>query len=170
MGHAGGISGFSSYIARFPQDDLTVVVLANHADTATQALAFEIAGSYLPRVAAALAAEQARRNAVAIPDPDPKITILIRSTFEKMIDGTVDRELFTTEMQELLFPNALIQMKTRLGNQGSIRSFELLTADDTQGSKRRTYRVTFEAGMKLRINFTIDSEGKIAGVSMKPEQ
>ena len=42
--HGGSWQGFRSAIARYVEDDLTVVVLANAADTPTEAIAHEIAG------------------------------------------------------------------------------------------------------------------------------
>lgn len=169
MGHSGGINGFGSFIARFPAENLSVVVLANTSGGAPQQLAFEIAGVYLPKVAAALAAESASKNAAAIVDADPETSKFLRQVFEGLVRGEGDPVLFSAEMQKVMFPDNIKQLKGPLGSQGPLKSFELLTAENGDGAKRRTYRATFESGLKVRANFTINAQGKIAGANVRPE-
>ena len=45
IGHGGGINGFSSYIARFPDDDAVVIVLSNNAAGNAGAVAKALAGT-----------------------------------------------------------------------------------------------------------------------------
>ena len=45
--HSGTTVGFNSYIARFPDDRLTVIVLLNRTDLKPSEIVFEIAGRYL---------------------------------------------------------------------------------------------------------------------------
>jgi CubicO group peptidase (beta-lactamase class C family) len=47
MWHHGETTGFRSVIERFPDDGLTVVILANRDDLDVKALALEVAGPYL---------------------------------------------------------------------------------------------------------------------------
>ena len=47
MWHHGETIGFRTVIERFPDDRLTVVILANRDDLDPQALALQVAGSYL---------------------------------------------------------------------------------------------------------------------------
>jgi hypothetical protein len=49
MWHHGGTTGFKTVIERFPDDGLTVVVLANRDDLDVRALALEVTGPYLTR-------------------------------------------------------------------------------------------------------------------------
>lgn len=169
IGHGGGIAGFGSFIVRFPADDLTVVVLANTTSGSSQELAFEIAGVYLPKVATVLAAQKAEKNAPAIADADPETTKFLRGIFEGMVRGEGDPAQYSEEMKKFLFPENIKQLKGPLGGQGPIQVFELLTAENPDGAKRRVYRATFEGGMKVRIYFTIDGQGKIAGANVRPE-
>ena len=84
--------------------------------------------------------------------------------------GEGDPAHYTAEMQKFLFPDNVKQLKGPLGSQGPIRSFELLTADAPDaGFKRRIYRATFESGLKVRVHFTLDAQGKIAGSNVRPE-
>ncbi|MCA1623556.1 MAG: serine hydrolase [Acidobacteria bacterium] len=168
IGHGGKISGFSSYIARFPYDNLSIVVLVNNAEVRKELIAFDIAGLYLPKVEAALGAENAARNAVPIEDTDPATTKFLRETFEKIIAGDVDQNVFSPEMQTELFPDNIKQLKLILGSQRAIKAFDLIKAETTQSVKSRHYRATFEK-MKVRLNFTINAEGKISRAIINPE-
>ena len=49
MWHHGETTGFRTVIERFPDDGLTVVILANRDDLDATALALEVAGPYLTR-------------------------------------------------------------------------------------------------------------------------
>jgi D-alanyl-D-alanine carboxypeptidase len=50
--HSGGITGYSAYLHRFPDDRLTVVVLSNHEDGGSTPLARGIAELYVPALKA----------------------------------------------------------------------------------------------------------------------
>ncbi|HEX6280137.1 MAG TPA: serine hydrolase domain-containing protein [Pyrinomonadaceae bacterium] len=169
IGHGGGIAGFGSFIIRFPAEDLSVVVLTNTTSGASQEIAFEIAGLYLPKVATVLAAQKAEKNAPAIADADPETTNFLRGVFEGMVRGEGDPAHYSTEMQQFLFPDNIKQLKGPLGSQGPIKVFELLSAETPDGGKRRVYRATFDSGMKVRVHFTIDTQGKISGANVRPE-
>lgn len=170
IGHSGGIAGFTSYIARFPDDNLSVVVLVNSMVRATQPLALDIAALYLPKVAAALNAQRAASKAAAIEDTDSTTTKFLRETFEKMFGGEVDQNLFTPEMQKILFPTGINQLKPFISAQGTIKAFDLTTAETNPTLKRRIYRVTFESNVKINLTFTVNAEGKIAGVLIRPAE
>ena len=169
IGHSGGIGGFSSYHVRFPAENLSVVVLVNTVSSVPQQLAFEIAGVYLPKVAATLAAQNAAKNVAAIADTDPETTKFLRSVFEGMVRGEGDPAIFSADMQKVMFPDRIKQLKGPLGAQGPLKAFELLTAENADGTKKRIYRATFESGLKARVTFTIDAQGKIAGANVRPE-
>jgi CubicO group peptidase (beta-lactamase class C family) len=169
VGHSGGIDGFGSYIGRFPTENLSVVVLANTASGNSELLAYEVAGVFLPKVAAALAAQNAAKNVAAIPDTEPETTKVLRGVFEGMVRGEGDPANFSAEMQKFMFPDNIKQLKGPLGGQGPIKSFELLTAEAADGNKRRVYRATFESGIKVRVIIVQDSQGKIAGANVRPE-
>ena len=172
IAHSGGIQGFGAYHVRFPNDNLSVVVMTNTVGTSTQ-IANDIAGVYLPKVAAALAAEakarEAARSAAAIEDADPETTKFLRGVFEGMLRGEGDPAIFSADMQKMLFPERIKQLKGPLGSQGPIKAFELVSAENTANTKSRRYRITFESGLKVRGNFVIDAEGKISSAGFGRE-
>lgn len=130
LNHGGGIPGFSSFIARFPNDNLTVVVLVNGESRVPQPLALNIAALYLPKVAAALTAQRAARNASPIEDTDGETTKFLRATFEKMLAGEVN-----PDVQKVIFPNNVNQLRGQLGSQGPIKSFDLMRVENTAEGK-----------------------------------
>jgi len=70
-------------------------------------------------------------------------------------------------MQKVMFPDRIKQPTPMTGQ--VLKSFELMAAENADNSKRRQYRATFESGMKVRVFFTVDAQGKIAGVNVRPE-
>ena len=62
LNHGGGIAGFNSFIARFPNENVSVVVLVNSNSRVQQPLALDIAALYMPKLAATLAAQKAAKN------------------------------------------------------------------------------------------------------------
>ena len=170
LAHSGGIAGFGSYHVRFPAENLSIVVLTSTPGRAT-GLANEIAGVYLPKVAAALAAQkaaqEAAKNAAPMADADPDTTKFLRTVFEGLIKGEGDPALFSGEFQKSMFPDRIKQPTPMTGQ--TLRSFELMSAENADGTKRRQYRAAFESGMKVRVFFTVDAQGKISGVGVRPE-
>jgi hypothetical protein len=139
--------------------------MTNTVGTSTN-IANDIAGVYLPKVAAAVAAEkravEAAKTVLAIEDKDPDTTKFLRGVFEGFLRGEGDPAMFTAEMQTFLFPDRIRQLKGPLGSQGPIKAFELLSAENNGGTKSRQYRITFESGMKVRGRFETDASGKIS--------
>ena len=64
--HGGGISGFSTFVARFPDDKVTVIALVNQGGGAGRALANGIAEIYIP------ALKDPRRSRSPIPTRRPR--------------------------------------------------------------------------------------------------
>jgi hypothetical protein len=168
LGHSGGIAGFNSFIARFPNESVSVVVLVNRNSRVPEGLALDIASLYIPKLAAVLAAQKAAAPAT-IADADPETTKFLRGAFDKMLSGDISPDLFDAQMQKLLFPDNVKQLKQQLGEQGGIKSFDLITSENTAAGKRRVYRITFQTGMKLKGSFFLDPQGKIAGAGFRPE-
>ena len=120
-------------------------MLINGESRATADLALDITGVFLPKVAAAQASKKAAKNVAAIEDKDPDTTKFLRDVFEHLIAGDA------------------------LGSQGPIKLFELLASENANGAKTRSYRATFDSGLKARVRFVIDAQGKISTAGVRPE-
>lgn len=165
--HNGSTIGFNSNITRFPGEKLTVIVLLNSSGTQAEKLAFEIAGLYLPAVAANLAERSQPTEKIA--DTDEAMTKFLRETLEKLAAGEDVKNRFTADAQFLLLPDEVKVLKNLLDKSGSIKSFDLLADDNLPKSRRRIHLVTF-ANAVMRFTFFISADGKINGMTFKPEQ
>lgn len=159
ISHGGGINGFSTFIARFVDDKLTVVVLTNSESSDAGILANGIAEFFIP-----VLAENAPKT---IADNDPKLTAFLKEVITSMANGEGNPDWFTPEARAMLFPDRIKQGKERMGSHGPLNTFELQEDSTEGGVRRRAYKVVFgEFG--LRCGFTLAADGKIAGVGMRP--
>jgi D-alanyl-D-alanine carboxypeptidase len=90
--HSGGTPGFSSVIYRFLDDNLTIIILTNHADRILDQLAIDLAGICLP----------ALRRPDANPDPDPKTTAMLKDVLTDLLNEKYDPASFTPAMRIFL--------------------------------------------------------------------
>jgi CubicO group peptidase (beta-lactamase class C family) len=132
--HGGAWQGFKSYIARFPDDHLTIIFFANSWDTKEFRLARGLAALFYP--------EFALPKAAPIEDKEPKITSLIRRVLLQFSKGTADPNLFTAEAQAAIFP---VQAK-QLGEELNLLSLPVAVIytneliEQREGTGFRTYR------------------------------
>lgn len=115
---------------------------------------------------------QGRRRSKACPrsgDEDRDTTKVLRGVFEGMVPQRRAPGTLLPRDAKVFVSDNIKQLKGPLGGQGPLKVFELLTDESIEGGKRRSYRATFEGGMKVRVNFFIDAEGKIAGANVRPE-
>jgi D-alanyl-D-alanine carboxypeptidase len=158
--HGGGIPGFSTNIMRFVDDKLTVIVLTNSDGGGADNLASGIAEFYLPALAA---------NAPKpIEDADPKTTQFLKDVFTKSLAGEASPDWFSADAQKFFFPNRIKDLQRDFGSQGPIKSFDLMEERKQEKTRSRGYRIAF-ADLKIRCTFTLNEEGKIAGVGLRPE-
>lgn len=159
VSHGGGINGFSTFISRFVDDKVTVIVLSNLEGGSAGRLADGIAEFYIPALA-----ENAPK---AIADSDPKLTAFLKEVITSMANGEGNRDWFTPEAQAVLFPDRIKEGKAMMGTHGPLKTFELQEDTTQNGLRRRAYKVVFgEFG--LRCGFTVTEAGKIAGVGLRP--
>lgn len=87
VGHSGGWQGFSTYFARYVDDELSIAVLAN-LDAAEP-------GRIVKRIAAAIVPELAPYERIA--DPDSTLTERLRQVVRSYLSGEVEREAFSDQ-------------------------------------------------------------------------
>ena len=160
ISHGGGIQGFSTHIARFIDDRLTVIVLANREGGGADALANGIAEFYLPVL---------KENAPkAVADNDPKMTQFLKEVALSLAKGTGEQIWFTPGGQQFFFPDRIKDGKQMLGALGELKSFELMEETMRNKEKVRSYKAVF-GSTSLRLNFILAEDGKIAGIGVRPE-
>ncbi len=157
--HGGGIAGFSTFVARFPDDKVTVIALVNQSGGAGQAVANGIAELYVPAL---------KENAPKpIADPDPTVTAFLKQALTSAAGGTIDPEWLTPEFRAFMLPDRIKQGPDMMGRHGALQAFELMEDTQRDGRRVRIYRATFGT-TPLRVQFSLSPEGKIAGLGISP--
>ena len=141
IGHGGGVPGFLSQIERFPDDQLTVIVLANETTAHSQRLAEGLAAIYLgipPRH--------------ATPGGEAALGRMI----EGMRTANVDYGAMTPHVADLT-RSQLPLLHRVISGMGDLRRVTLIAAD-IGGADR--YRVDFANG-SLEFDIEMDEAGKL---------
>ncbi|WP_165233887.1 serine hydrolase domain-containing protein [Aquisphaera insulae] len=159
ISHGGGIPGFSTEITRFPDDGLTVIVLANAEGGGAGSIASGIAGRIVPALA--------EKALEPIADADTPTTDRLRKVLEGALRGEVDPAQFTEQANKLLVPK-IQEDKARLASLGALKSFRLLERKEAGGALRMRYRAELEK-ITLKVLFALDKAGKIQGIGLQPE-
>ncbi len=160
IAHNGGIDGFSTNIARFPDQKVTVIVLANSDAANAEKMSEEIAAFYIPALVA---------NAPKpIEDKDTKTTAFLRKVADAIVAGNAEADWFTPETQKTLFPDRIKQVVGLFAGKGGIKTFELMEEGPREQNKYRGYLAAI-GDLKVRFNFVLAPDGKIAAVGLRPE-
>ena len=160
-GHQGGGSAFNATFLRFPNDELTVIVLGNLTQTPSRPLAMRIAAIYLPDLS------DATNRGIA--DPDPALTATLRGVLASAAQGKTEPELFAPEVREKLMPFLQRMGPQFLGPLGELKSFALLEISEANGHVVRRYRATFAKGQSIVWTFELTKDGKVIGLEPKQE-
>ena len=158
--HGGAWQGFKSYIARYPNDKLTIIVFANLAETNPTPLAHGVAGIYN----AALVAPKI----AGIEDKEPRVTELLKNTLQKFSEGTIKPDIFTPEMSAGIFPDVAKKIGATLKSFGTLESITLLSRTEQNDIRIYQYRLKYSA-VNVRIKLTLVKDSKIAGMSLEGE-
>lgn len=154
--HGGAWQGFKAHIARYPDNKLTVIVLANLAQTNQSKIAHGIAEIVQPEL-----------KPKPVADPDPAFTLQTKALLEAVIAGKPDLTKFTPEVQGPLKNSD--RLTSFIKNLGPLKSFTFTDRVEGQlGGTRYRYKVEYTE-MTLSLVMTIDKQGKIAGFGLQPE-
>ena len=160
--HGGAWQGFTTHIARYVDDKLSVVVLTNldSGHSSPGKIAHHVAGLYNP----ALLPPELK----PLEDKEPQVTALFRSVLEKVAAGRPDPEDFTPSFRAELFPAQIREWEEQLKELGQLKSLELLERKEENGQRKYTYRAIFAEG-QTDLQLALDHENKIADLSVMPE-
>ncbi len=152
--HGGSWQGFKSFIARYADDKLTVIVLANLAQANPDRIAHGVAALYDPRL--------------AVPDDQLKIvglTINLKLAFS----GQARPEAFTPEARGELFPDLINRMAESLKPYGAVQSVSPAGRSEHDGLHTHLRcRIAFE-GRNRFCRVVYDRDYLIAGIELLPE-
>src|SRR2546427_1923607 len=157
--HSGSWQGFKSYIARYVDDKLTVVVFVNLIQANQGRIAHGVAAIYNP--------ELAPLPPVAIEDKEPQVTVLAKELIQKATDGALESRLFTAEAWPEISRSAP-QVGAFLKTLGPLSGIELLERTEQEGNRVYRYRLKYK-DTNLFFVMTLNREGKIARLNLQPE-
>ena len=160
--HGGAWQGFTTYIARYVDDKLTVVVLTNldSAHSNPGRIAHHVAGLYVP----ALMPPELK----PIEDKEPQVTAFFREVLQKIAEEKADPEWFTPDRRKEFFPDRIKALGEFVKSLGALKSLDLVERKQEDGLPAYTYRAAFsDRTMLLRL--TLSPDGKIAGMRLVSE-
>jgi len=160
--HGGAWQGFTTYIARYVDDRLTVVALTNldsgHANP--KKITTGVAALYNP---ALRPAEQK-----PIEDKEPQVTQMVKELLRGIADGKAKPEQFTEEARKQLFPDEMQELGPTLKEFGELKTLELM--ERTEEAERRNYRYRAKFGeMTLMVSVGLTKDDKIARLNFSEE-
>lgn len=156
--HGGAWQGFTTYISRYVDDKLTVVVLTNldsaHSDPGR--IAHHVAGLYKE----ALMPPPPK----PIDDKDPQVTARLRALVESITNGNAKPEEFAPEFRAMLFPEHIKQVGDKMRTFGPMQSFILIGRDEDVDGQVDRYLVTFGKAT-VEFTFMLDKQKQVAGAT-----
>jgi CubicO group peptidase (beta-lactamase class C family) len=155
--HGGAWQGFKSCILRFPDDKLTIIVLANSWNTREFKLARGLAALYFR--------EFAVPSTPSLEDKEPNVTALLGKMLIKLAGKSVDASLLEPKVAAQLTPAVIRELATLLNSLSLpiaiFHSEELVERRDD--GELRVYRYLFsDIGKTLACTLKLTSHDKIA--------
>jgi CubicO group peptidase (beta-lactamase class C family) len=159
--HGGAWQGFTTYIARYVNDRLTVVVLTNldSAHSNPRKIVHGVAGLLSP--------ELIPPAAHPIEDKEPQVTRLLHDVLIELVQGKVDPSAFTAKEWEELSPE-LSAYADFLKELGPLQKLELLERKADGTERVYKYRAMYKEPFKVEVNVT--GEGKISNLEIDREE
>lgn len=142
--------GFSTHVARYVDDQMTVILLTNSVDARADTLAHEIAGFFLPEV---------RVRMRPIEDRDPATTDRLRNVVLQAQQGRVDNSRFAEEVSEQVAAG-FKRLQEKIADAGKLDRFELVYDIRIVQGTGLAYRATFER-RTVTVTCCLDVAGQI---------
>jgi CubicO group peptidase (beta-lactamase class C family) len=154
IGHGGARPGFSTYIGRFVDDKLTVIVLTNRSGGGAEAIARELAAFYIDDL------KEARRKALA---QGERLLGIARSALAELASGKPTSKVFAASMLEALRGERLEEIRKFLSPLGEPVSVEAVDFSDDAAARVLSVSVKYAAGTAL-LEFRIGADNRVTGV------
>jgi D-alanyl-D-alanine carboxypeptidase len=157
--HNGGTMGFNSSNQIYPEDGQTVIVLTN-SPIAADDLAQKTFDVLHPDYAAAKLKGAAGEDAA--------VTARIKSIWNGLAVGPIDRSQLSDTMNKHLTPEFLSEVKSQISVLGTPTSWVYKGKTSDKTSTNYTYYVTFSSGHSFDVVMTLDDAGKVSAYELAP--
>lgn len=154
--HSGSWQGFKAYRAFYPEEDMSVIVLANLEQAEPTTLGEGLAALASPRLAA---------HEVPLAHPDPAIIARARQWIEQTAAGTLPAADFAGISG--FVPTRADALRTRIANFGEPRSIQLMEQKDLGDDERYRFEVIY-AAKTVRFIVDLGPNGKISYFNLTP--
>jgi CubicO group peptidase (beta-lactamase class C family) len=157
--HGGAWQGFKSYIARYVDDKLTVIVFLNLIQPNPGRIAHGVAAIYNP--------ELAPITPKAIEDREPQVTALAREIVLKTTANTLEPAPFAAEAWPAI-SSSTPQVSEFLQSFGPLNGIELLARTEQDGNRVYRYRLKYKDGNLIFV-MGLNLQGKLARLNLQAE-
>jgi CubicO group peptidase (beta-lactamase class C family) len=176
--HGGAWQGFKSFILRFPDDQLTIMFLANSWDMREFRFARGLAAMFYPEFAlpalphgnAPLAAQSPVQPTRAVGERQPKAISLVRRVLMQLARGNAAPDLFTPGFAAALFPQRAQQLAVSLNSfslpVAIINTGELIDSRDENDLRLYRYLMT-DITRTLLCTMKLTRDDKIASLELE---
>jgi CubicO group peptidase (beta-lactamase class C family) len=155
--HGGGWQGFNTFIGRYLDDHLTVIVLANLTPAYPDKIAQSVAGIYVPKLG--------EKVLKPISDREPQFTAIVENLYRNPDTTNVNLALFAEDYQPKRLLRSIIGLQNVLG---PFLSIEMVGYSAEAGSIKVQYRIHFKVGSRI-VTITHTKSGQISGTRGEPE-
>jgi CubicO group peptidase (beta-lactamase class C family) len=155
--HGGAWQGFKTHLARYLQDDLTIIVLANLAQAEPDRIVEAVAALFNPRLA--------RAEPAPIEDREPDVTQRLEALLAAARDGRLNRGDFAY-VRAGFFPEAAERYQKLLARVGAARRIALVERKELGDDRIYGYRVEF-AGAAMAVTLGLAPDDKISTFSIR---
>ncbi len=163
ISHGGLMAGFSSYVAHYPEERLTVIVLCNRANLRefppAGRIGIAVSSLYIPSLALGALRE--------IADPEPQLTQTLRKALLGLLEGQPEASVFTPPSFAFQTSERGRALYKELAAHGPLKSLALLERKEEGADRTYLYRATLGQD-KVYLSFVL-TEGKIASVRLEEE-
>jgi CubicO group peptidase (beta-lactamase class C family) len=161
--HGGAWQGFQTFILRFPDDNLAIVLFTNLREANAFRITRGIASLFHP--------ELALPERAPIADRDPQLTAKLRRVLSQIADHAADPADFTAEARAKLFPDEIERVGDTLRTLSLpvavIHFSELVERRDDGALHVHRYLLT-DLGVALDCTVAVDDAGKVARIAVAP--
>jgi CubicO group peptidase (beta-lactamase class C family) len=151
--HGGAWQGFTSYVGRYVDDKVTVIVLDNLTGGNAGKIGRHVASIYNPELA---------RKAIA--DKEPEVTAFAKDLVQKFSQGTADPNSFTRDLRAQVFPARAERLSGLLKSMGTLNKLELVERGEKGEYRVYGYQLAFQNGSRF-LKMSLTKESKIAEIA-----